>query len=440
MPVIPLARKVCARLHVSGLRMIGPLLLALLIGLVGLIGPVGLSGLAPATAAGDDNTRPVLSAARTGIHGADSRLVLEFDRAPVWNVFLLPDPNRAVIDLPEIDWRGPEPNRLPAKGLFAGFRYGLFRPGVSRVVIDLNGPARIASVFTLPGKGGSDAVRLVLDLAPATGNGNADVAPVSAPGWAAYAREAELRAAGLVSAGAAKAANPSARRTVVIDPGHGGVDPGAIGRSGSYEKHIVLDFSRALKAELERLGAYHVVLTRDRDMFLPLRARFEKAHAAEADLFLSVHADSHANGRIAGATVYTLSDTASDKEAAALARQENKADLIAGADLTGYASEVSSILIDLAQQSVNESSWHMAEMLVGDMKQSVRMNRNPHRYAGFAVLKSPNVPSVLIELGYLSNRQDEKDLKNAAYRQKIAGAIGRAVDSYFRRLDRLSRS
>jgi N-acetylmuramoyl-L-alanine amidase len=223
---------------------------------------------------------------------------------------------------------------------------------------------------------------------------------------------------------------------VVIDPGHGGIDPGAVGRHKVYEKVITLAMAEQLRKELTRRGRYRVVLTRDKDTFVRLRDRVAIARAAGADLFLSLHADSIANSKVRGASVYTLSETASDKEAADLAAQENKADLIAGMDLTGESTEVTNILIDLAQRETMNHSAAFARILVDDMADLTKFVRKSHRFAGFAVLKAPDVPSVLIEMGYLSNSADEARLLKASYRANLAKAIAEAIDAYFERRGR----
>ena len=225
------------------------------------------------------------------------------------------------------------------------------------------------------------------------------------------------------------------RKVIVIDAGHGGVDPGAISVSGAYEKDITLPMALALKKALEQDGRYKAVLTRSTDVFLRLRERVEVARAAGADLFISLHADSVGSPigaqTVRGASVYTLSEQASDKEAEALANKENKADIIAGVDLGGKSIDVSNILIDLAQrESMNEAA-RFAALLVDDLKDVVPVLDRSHRFAGFAVLKAPDIPSVLIEMGYLSNRADEKRLRSDADRAKLAAAMRRAVDSFF---------
>ena len=222
------------------------------------------------------------------------------------------------------------------------------------------------------------------------------------------------------------------RRVVVVDPGHGGQDPGAVGASGTFEKTITLAVSRDLRQQLEQTGRYRVHLTRDGDHFLPLRERVQKARNVKADLFVSIHADSMGSSETRGASVYTLSDTASDAETAALAARENRADIIAGVDLRQESREVANILIDLAQRETMNRSAGLAHLLVREMGRDVLMLPvRPHRFAGFAVLKAPDVPSALVELGYLSNRQDENLLKQPAHRKRVAAAIQRAIDAYF---------
>jgi N-acetylmuramoyl-L-alanine amidase len=371
--------------------------------------------------------------ARVGVHPGSTRLVLELSNRVPYKIFTLADPYRVVIDFPEVAWRVPRARMRASAGLVSQFRFGLFQPGNSRVVIDTTAPAVIGGHFMIAAKAGNP-VRLVLDLKTVTraaflaGPRNAQ-----SPDWRRPARR---------QAPPAAAPRPAAngRRVIVLDPGHGGVDPGTIGVSGAYEKTITLAIAKAAKRVLEASGRYRVVLTRTRDVYVRLRDRFETAHRNKAELFLSLHADSIPNRKIRGGSIYTLSDKASDKEAEDLARKENKSDIIAGADLTGYAPEVSRVLIDLAQNDTNRESWYLARNLVRELKKEIRLLRTSRRYGGFAVLKSPNVPSALIELGYLSNRIDEKNLRKPQYRRRIGEALLRAIDRYFVRKDQNSRS
>ncbi|WP_371737770.1 N-acetylmuramoyl-L-alanine amidase [Magnetospirillum sp. UT-4] len=218
---------------------------------------------------------------------------------------------------------------------------------------------------------------------------------------------------------------------VVIDPGHGGVDPGAIGISGIYEKYITLAVARELKEQLEKGGRYKVRLTRDRDIFIRLRERVAIARQYGADLFISLHADSVGNPQLKGLSVYTLSQNASDSEAQALADKENKADLIAGLDLSHETAEVANILLDLAQRETMNRSASLAGGIVEEVGRETSLLGNTHRFAGFAVLKAPDVPSVLVELGYLSNEAEERGLRQPEYRARLARALAKSVDRFF---------
>jgi N-acetylmuramoyl-L-alanine amidase len=218
---------------------------------------------------------------------------------------------------------------------------------------------------------------------------------------------------------------------IVIDPGHGGVDPGATGVSGIYEKHITLAMARELKAALEKNGRYRVHLTRDRDIFIRLRDRVAIARQYGADLFISLHADAVQSPAIRGLSVYTLSQNASDSEAQALAEKENKADLIAGVDLSHESPDVAGILIDLAQRETMNRSAGFATDVVDEVGQELDLLDNTHRFAGFAVLKAPDVPAVLVEMGYLSNEFEEKQLRQPQYRARLAKAMAKAVERFF---------
>jgi N-acetylmuramoyl-L-alanine amidase len=228
---------------------------------------------------------------------------------------------------------------------------------------------------------------------------------------------------------------------VVIDPGHGGVDPGATSLSGAYEKNIVLALAHDLKEALEHDGKVTVVLTRDRDIFIPLRERVAIARSANADLFLSLHADIVTDPDIHGLSVYTLSQHASDAETQALADKENKADIVAGIDLSNESPEVTNILIDLVQRESMNLSAGFAHRLISEVaKDTHQLLQNTHRFAGFAVLKAPDIPSVLVESGYLSNDRDEQMLRRPEYRAKLAAALARAIESFLVRPTNMRRS
>ncbi|HWK45882.1 MAG TPA: N-acetylmuramoyl-L-alanine amidase [Stellaceae bacterium] len=221
------------------------------------------------------------------------------------------------------------------------------------------------------------------------------------------------------------------RPIVVIDPGHGGVDPGCIAYSGAYEKDVAFDTAREIARQLEATHRFKPILTRSTDVFIPLPERVVRARNANADLFLSIHADAIPDSNVRGASVFTLSDKASDAEAAALAARENKADIVAGIDLSHQTPEVSNILLDLARRQTSNLSIGLARQIVGRLGHEVRMLENSHRSAGFAVLKAPDIPSALIELGCLSNREEDRLLRTAAYQRKVATGIVMSVDAFF---------
>ena len=221
------------------------------------------------------------------------------------------------------------------------------------------------------------------------------------------------------------------QRVVMIDPGHGGIDPGAIGVNGTYEKGIALATAREAARLLEASGHFRVLMTRDSDEYIPLQQRVELAQNAGADLFMSVHADANRNHHIHGASVYTLSEQASDAEAADLAARENRADRVAGVDLSKHEPVVSEILFDLARRQTNNMSQRLAQAIVSELGRDVALMDNTHRSAGFVVLKAPDIPSALVELGCLSNAGEERELRQTAYQHKLAFSLARSIGDYF---------
>ncbi len=364
-----------------------------------------------------------VSGARLGGNAENTRLVLDLGAAPSHATFNLADPYRIVFDFPEFDWQVAA-DKMPAPtGLIRGLRAGMFRPGTYRLVLDLSGPAEVARVLKLPPQAGY-GWRFVADLRPTSreafmarlgrDTGEPKVVKASEPAVTDRQRRAE-----------------GPKPVIVLDAGHGGVDPGAIGVNGVYEKHLTLAMARQLKSHLEKAGRYRVVLTRDRDIFISLRERVAIARRAKGDLFVSLHADSNPNRRTRGLSIYTLSERASDREAALLADKENKADIISGMDFSEESPEVTGILIDLAQRESMNLSAQFASLAVGEVGRQVQTLDNTHRFAGFAVLKAPDIPSVLVEMGYLSNADEVRLLQRAAYRDKLADAMARAMDRYF---------
>lgn len=218
---------------------------------------------------------------------------------------------------------------------------------------------------------------------------------------------------------------------VMLDPGHGGKDPGAIGLSGTLEKHVSLATALELKRQLESGGRYRVELTRARDVFIALEDRVERAQQRGAALFVSMHADALSDHTVRGASVYTLAQTASDAQSAALAQKENSADRFLGPQHIDASPDVARILASLVRQETRTGSARIARSLVGHLHQDLRMLQNPDRHAGFVVLKAMDVPSVLVEMGFMSNLRDEAALRQAEHRQRVAQAMRRAIDGYF---------
>jgi N-acetylmuramoyl-L-alanine amidase len=317
--------------------------------------------------------------------------------------------------------------------LIKAFRYGLVMPGGSRIVFDLTGPARIANSYLLEAANGQPP-RLVLELEQVdrtsfvqslAADSRPELRPAIADGTgAAVAAEAAVASK--------PAAPPDLRPVVVIDPGHGGIDNGTQS-SGESEKNLVLGFGLALRDRIEKSGKYRVVMTRTDDTFIPLADRVRIARNQSAALFVSIHADAlpRREGDAQGATIYTLSDRASDAEAERLAEAENKADAIGGVNLTEEPTEVADILIDLAQRETRTFSHKFARLLMGEMKSTVRMHKHPMKSAGFKVLKAPDVPSVLIELGYVSNKGDLEHLVSENWRSRTVGSMAQAIDAFF---------
>jgi N-acetylmuramoyl-L-alanine amidase len=378
------------------------------------------AGTAPATRATSDV--PVASDVRLGGDETQSRMVVDFSHKIDIRAFTLANPYRVVIDMPQVTFQFRPKTGETGRGLIKAFRFGLVMPGGSRMVIDLARPARIEKAFMIDAANDQPA-RLVLDLA-------------------AVDREAFMRAIVLENRTpetrrpvvvAESKPSGDARPLVVIDPGHGGIDNGTKAASGEMEKTIVLEFSLMLRDKIEKTGKYRVVMTRTDDSFVALDERVQLARARQASLFLSIHADALArgDGDAQGATVYTLSERPSDARAARLAETENRADAIAGLDLSSEPKDVAGILIDLARRETKTFSLQFAQAVVGELKKAARVHQNPMRSAGFVVLKAPDVPSVLIELGYVSNKADLKSMISAQWRDRTADLIVQAVDAFF---------
>jgi N-acetylmuramoyl-L-alanine amidase len=382
---------------------------------------IGLATAAPMPAPATESA-PVATDVRLGGDEAQTRFIMDLSQKIDLRVFTLADPYRIVVDIPEVAFKLSQNAGDTGRGLIKAFRFGLVMPGGSRIVFDLGKPARVERAFVMDAANGAPA-RLVLDLAAT--DRESFLRKVAVEEKASNAQPPQPREP--------QAATADSRPLVVLDPGHGGIDTGTKGPGGEEEKDIVLDFAKRLRGRIEALGKYRVLMTRSDDTFVPLADRVRIARDAGASLFISIHADwlSRKEGDAQGATIYTLSETASDPAAARLAEEENRADVIAGVDLKDEPDDVAGILIDLAQRETKTFSVQFAHKLEGAMKSATRMHKEPLKSAGFRVLRAPDVPSVLVELGYVSNKDDLQSLLSDTWRDRTADSIASAIDGYF---------
>mmetsp|Transcript_27362 Transcript_27362/g.50213 ORF Transcript_27362/g.50213 Transcript_27362/m.50213 type:complete len:406 (-) Transcript_27362:913-2130(-) len=345
----------------------------------------------------------------------ETMLTLGLSQGVPFRVFTLSDPARLVVDFREVDFAGVTADALlPKPGKISGVRFGTFRPGWSRLVADLSEPM-LPSAVAMPVDTASGRAVLNIRLEDAHADDFANRArPPNDPNW-----------------GIAAAAPPPVVAddafVLVLDPGHGGVDPGAV-RGTTTEKDLMLDIGLALRDVLRRSGAVEVVMTRDRDVFVSLPGRVALAHQVGADAFVSLHADSLSQGQARGATVYTLSDEASDAASAQLAAQHDRSDILAGIDLSGTDDEVASVLMDLARTETRPRTDTLATALIDAMAaQGGPMNKRPRREAGFSVLKSADIPSVLVEVGFLSDKRDLANLRDPVWRAVMVEALAAGI-------------
>lgn len=341
-----------------------------------------------------------------------TRLIAVFSADPTYSLQFLKQPYRLVINLPSVDFSSQK--QPPIKlGMVSDLRYGLSGPNTSRIILTTNSPFAVENhkVERLD----SGLWQLIVDI---TRDNEANFQQLLTKQGNGDSRTNDGK--------------PPEKKPfrVVVDAGHGGVDSGAEGISGVIEKNVTLAFARTLRDELEKNLDLEVFLTRDSDVFLRLNERVEKARNYGADLFISIHADTINMSAMRGATVYTISDRASDDLAKALADRENKADLLDGLP-ADEAPEITDILIDLARRETQVFSVNFADRVILSLEQeNINLIKNPHRYAGFQVLKAPDIPSVLIEIGYLSNKEDEKLITDPLWRKKAATAIASAVQQF----------
>ncbi len=392
-------------------------------GILVFVAVFGVAGLLPAS----DRARaapdlPIATDMRVAGDDTQTRFIMDISRKIDLRVFTLADPYRVVVDIPQVTFELPPRLGDKGRGLIKAFRFGLVMAGGSRIVLDVGKPVRLDKAFVLDAQNGQPA-RLVLDL--------------SATDRESFMRKLNLESSARPAlpqpAPVSPVASSDPRPIVVIDPGHGGIDTGTKSDAGDDEKSVVLALGLMLRDTLEKGGKYRVVMTRTDDTFVPLADRVRFARDRQGALFLSIHADalSKREGDAQGATVYTLSERASDAEAARLADEENKADIIAGLDLTREPNDVADILIDLAHRETKTFAHQFAKGLIGELRGAIRLHRSPMKSAGFVVLKAPDVPSVLLEVGYMSNKEDLKLLKSDAWRAKTVETVARSIDLFF---------
>lgn len=334
-----------------------------------------------------------------------TRVVLDLDRAGAHNLFDLTNPNRVVIDVSNARFSGSQASMPAATGLVSGIRIANRETGDARLVLDLDEPVRAKSFALQPGSGSGH--RVVIDLHQVGGT-----APV-------------VRTSPKL--------NAQRELVIAIDAGHGGKDPGARGRGGLLEKDVVLRISKRLAELIDAEPGMRPFLTRNGDQFLHLTHRIRRAQAAGADLFISIHADAFTDRRVRGASVYVLSDKGeSDEASKLLAQRENDADLIGGVDISEIESDqVASVLVDLSQNWAKAESIEVGDTLIGEIGRVTKVRKPKVQRAGFRVLKSPDIPSVLIETAFISNPQDESNLRSVQFQQRLAQALHNGIRSYF---------
>ncbi|MBI1216145.1 MAG: AMIN domain-containing protein [Alphaproteobacteria bacterium] len=405
---------------------------------------------------------------RTGQTGETTRIVFDLSRQTDYRIFMLDNPYRLVVDFEPARWYAPK-SLLTQDELLKGYRSGTLDDGLSRVIFDLRKPVVVAKSFTLA-KDDFNKDRLVIDLQPSSVNLFRAKLPevygsraLKGPGASSaapseYRREENesiraapvpqddnTRTAGVVppkprQAPSGRDRDEKRQYVIVVDAGHGGQDPGASSAGGVREKNITLSIARELRRQLQETGRYKVVMTRATDIYIPLRERVNISRRVHGDLFVSIHADKISRTNVRGASIYTLSEKASDKETEKLAESENNAGVVAGVDLADKSQDVADILLDLAmREKMNDSKLLAIYMEQAFRNENIRLLPNSHRSAGFAVLKAPDVPSLLIETGFVSNPKDAKLLTTARFQDRIGAAIVKGIDAYFRKIRALQK-
>jgi N-acetylmuramoyl-L-alanine amidase len=383
-----------------------------------------------------------ITAVRIGDHIDKTRIVLDMTGDTNFSVYVQDSPKSLIINVPTKSWSidGDPYLKPPFKTVS---HLPIVADGLSRISLSLDAPYKIRNAYMMPADNKNPNNRLVIDIEPTTQTvfvgeigrsfGTLNVKGTKQPDMDSLLQSiAGAHVEGIPISQAAPVEKPPEKPIIVIDAGHGGQDPGAISPGGIYEKRITLSMAKTIARILNATGKYDARLTRSTDVYIKLHDRVKIARAANADLFISIHADSVGNKNTKGASVYTLSNTASDKQSARLAARENRSDIIAGVDLAGEDPDVSLILLDLSMRETMNQSKTLANKVVQSFTTSgVGTLKGPHRYAGFAVLKAPDVPSVLIETGFVSNEAEAKRLLSPAYQNRIGKALLASLNRYF---------
>lgn len=443
--------------------MVARLLLALLLAMVPLSATVGqhaprTSPFLPTPGANwSAQVRPpVASSARPQVTSIvidgdqlRTKVRLSITRPVAADIFTLGEPYRAIIDIDDVVFQLPASAGRKGQGLVSTYRYGQFEGGKSRIVIDLAGPVRIEQAMLVPASGREparlafDLVRITAEEFAAMSGGNAARPPPGEPLRAGRHDETTpLRQSVPPEIAPPTPAGPKTRPVIVLDPGHGGIDPGTVAASNLAEKTVVLTVAQHLRNLLQQTGRFDVRMTRQNDSFMSLDQRLKFSRQAGADLFISIHADALAEKELAesvhGASIYTLSDRASNEAARRLAEKENAADVLAGMSSVPASAEdqVRSILLDLVQRETSDFSHEIRSLVAASMRGKIPLARDAQRSAAFKVLKQADTPAVLIELGYMSNAADLTRLSQPEWQRKVAATIATAVESYFSRREK----
>ncbi len=377
----------------------------------------GLATYLPSRAvASGSNQLPIAFAARIVGDSTRGRLIVDFDQAIDHEVHLMDAPMRIVIDMSQSIFNLGQDSKFLPRSLISKFRYGYIDDGRSRIILELKEAASIVG-HRLKTVDSGKRFRLFIDFTATSEENFAKL----------ILKKREVEPKNVVR----NRAKTRRRFTIVLDPGHGGIDGGASGAKNTIEKSITFDFAKRLKTLLSKNKNFDVILTRNDDVFLGLANRLKIAREAKADLFLSIHADSLAQKQIRGATVYSLSEEGTDDISRLLARKQNRTDLIAGLQLPDSKPRIFDILIDMTRRETEVFSKQFANILVGRLKEDIRLIRNPHRAADFYVLKAPEVPSILLELGYLSNVEDEQLMRSKKWQTLAVQRTYDAIVAFF---------